>query len=121
MKVVEALMAVAAADTELLQSMDAKGDRFSISRDVDFLLLAPDQSRAELVAGFINDHQYGRACVQQNDGNFSIIVVVHMPVTQNEILSVSGFMVCLSHLYDLEYDGWGCEIQQEAQAAGKKM
>jgi hypothetical protein len=39
-----------------------------------------------------------------------------MPVTQNEILSVSAFMVCLSQFYDLEYDGWGCEIQQEVQA-----
>ena len=73
MKVVEELMEVAASDTELLAAMDAKGDQFSTSRDVDFLLLAPDQARAELVASFINDYHFGRASVQQNDGAFSIL------------------------------------------------
>ena len=115
MKVVEELMEVAARDTELLVSLDEKGDHFYLSRDVEFLLRAPDQERAELVASFVNDYRYGSASVQEHGGDYSVLIVVNMPVKQSEILSVSGFMVCLSHLYDMEYDGWGCVVQSERQ------
>ncbi len=115
MKVVDELMEVAARDTELLVSLDEKGDRFYMSRDVDFLLRAPDQERAELVANFVNDYRYGLASVEESDGDYSVLVVVNMPIKQNEIIAVSGFMVCLCNLYDLEYDGWGCVVQSEPQ------
>ena len=28
------------------------------------------------------------------------------------VCCVSGFMACLSRIYDLEYDGWGCVIRR---------
>ena len=40
------------------------------------------------------------------------LLVINMPVTQNVINSVSGLMTCIAAIYDLEYDGWGCELQR---------
>ena len=105
-------MEVAARDTDLLVSLDEKGDQFYLSRDVEFLLRAPDKERANLVASFINDYRYGLATAQEHEGEHSVLVVINMPVKQSEILSVSGFMVCLAHLYSMEYDGWGCVVQR---------
>lgn len=59
MKLVTTLMETAAADTDVLRSLDRNGDHFSVFRDVDFLLVAPDAEKAALVASFVNEHSYG--------------------------------------------------------------
>jgi hypothetical protein len=63
-----------------------------------------------MVASFINDHGSGVASVNDPEG-LAVLVVIRMPIDQSVILSVSGFMVCLSRLFGLEYDGWGCVAQ----------
>ena len=110
MSVVDALMNAASADTDVLRSLDRNGDRFSVFRDVDFLLRAPSLEKAELVAGFINDHSYGKAKVQDD---LSVLVVIRMPVEQPIALCVSGFFTCVSRLFGVEYDGWGCVAQPQ--------
>jgi hypothetical protein len=110
-KVVEALLENAYQDTQLLIGNDQKGDNFSVSREVDFVLYAKDRDKGELVANFINDNQYGKAVYLKNDGNHRITVTIDMPTTQNLVCSVSGLMTCIAALFDLEYDGWGCTIQ----------
>lgn len=110
-KVVEALLENAYQDTQLLIGNDQKGDNFSVSREVDFVLYAKDRDKGELVANFINDNRYGKAVYSENDGNHRITVTIDMPTTQNLVCSVSGLMTCIAALYDLEYDGWGCTIQ----------
>lgn len=114
MSVVEKLMDGAVADIDVLRSLDAQGDVFVISRDVDFLLRAPNREKAELVAQFINEYQYGAAIPLHDENGDSVQVVINMPITQNVILSVSGFMTCLAAIYDLEFDGWGCVAQSRA-------
>lgn len=111
MSFVAQLMDTAVADTDLLKSLDEKGDDFRIARDVDFLLRARDKAKAELVCNFINEYSYGNASVQEAGGAYCVTVVIHMPVTQHVVLSVSGFIATLCHLYELEYDGWGCIAQ----------
>ena len=110
MTIVERLMQSAEADTDVLRSLDANGDNFTAPRDVDFLIRAPSKEKAETIAGFVNDFSYGNARVQEHEGEFSVLVIVNMPVTQSVILSVSGFMLCIANLFGGEYDGWGCEI-----------
>jgi hypothetical protein len=107
-KVVDELMQTAVADVELLRKLDSQGDQFRIFRDVEFLLIAPTAEKANLVASFINEYQYGVATPQDLETSPSILVVVHMPIEQHILHSVSGFMVCVSQLFGLEYDGWGC-------------
>ncbi|WP_175835607.1 ribonuclease E inhibitor RraB [Burkholderia anthina] len=102
------LMDTAIADVELLRTLDASGDDFGRPRDVEFLMRGPSAEKAAIVAGFINDYQYGRATVDQSGDEHRVLVVINMPIQQHNILSVSGFMACVSLLYGLHYDGWGC-------------
>jgi hypothetical protein len=114
MSVIQKLMKGAMADVDVLRSLDEQGDDVSVPRDVDFLLRAPSREKAELAAGFINDYRYGIANVEEDDeGSCSVQVIINMPVTQHVILSVSGFMACVAELFELEFDGWGCEIQED--------
>ncbi|SIR16023.1 ribonuclease E inhibitor RraB [Solilutibacter tolerans] len=113
MTVADKLMEIAARDTDLLLSLDEKGDQFYVPRDVEFFFWAADKQKADSLAGFVNDNRYGKATSNETDGQHSVLVVVNMPIQQNEVLSVSAFMACLGELYGLDYDGWGCVIQSQ--------
>jgi len=108
MSTIEKLMDSAIADVDVLRSLNSQGDDFRKFRGVDFLFVCPTQERAELVASFINDYRYGDATAHESDGRHLIEVRIVMPVEQNLILSVSGFMTCLADLYGIDFDGWGC-------------
>ena len=111
MHLVDQLLDNARSDTDLLLKNDARGDDFAVPRDVDFLLVAPDEAKANLVCDFINDNQYGLATVQAHDDGFGVLVVVNMAPQQNVLCSVSALMVCIGNLFGIEYDGWGCVLQ----------
>jgi Regulator of ribonuclease activity B len=103
----------AVADDDLLIKNDAQGDIFNKPRDVDFAFKTTDKEKADSLSEFINGKNYGSSHVEHNDGDdlFWIFVVVHMPITQHVLCSMSGFMVCLARLFQVEYDGWGSVIQ----------
>lgn len=111
MAIIDELLNASYQDTQLLVGNDEKGDNFNISREVDFVLYAPSHEKADVVTSFINDNQYGSASFNEVDGRYRIIVILNMPITQNLICSVSGLMTCLAELFSIEYDGWGCIIQ----------
>lgn len=114
MQTIDSLLSTAFQDTELLKQLDEDGDDFSIARDVDFVLKAVELKKAELVASFVTDNQYGVASVEEADEGYRLIVTVHMPITQHVLCSVSALMVCLAQLFSVEYDGWGCVGQRRA-------
>jgi hypothetical protein len=108
MSFVAELMEMAKADTDVLRTLDANGDDFSKFREVDFLLVAPSNEKAQVICGFINDHSYGVAKVAEHEGSSNVQVLINMPVEQPIILCVSGFMACIAHLFGATLDGWGC-------------
>jgi hypothetical protein len=112
MAVTDDLLRNAYEDTELLKKNDALGDNFSIARDVDFVIKTPDRAKAEIIRSFAEDNQYGVARVEEGDGEFRVLVVINMPITQHVLCSVSALMACLAALFRAEYDGWGCTIQR---------
>jgi len=112
MSLVAELMDMAIADTDVLRALDQNGDNFSTFREVDFFLIAPSREKAEIICGFINDHSYGTAKVEEHEDSFNIQVVINMPVEQPIILCVSGFMACIAHLFGGTFDGWGCPTPQ---------
>ena len=114
MSFIETLMNMAAADTDVLRSLDESGDDFSVPRDVDFLIKTPDKRKAELVRDFVNDHSYGQAKIERTNAEFRVSILINLPVTQHIILSVSGFVATIAKLYDVEYDGWGCVAQKQS-------
>ena len=112
MSLVELLLDTARADTELLGVNAAHGDNFNVLRDIDFLLLAPDEAKAQLVRNFIDDNRYGVATVMPHGDSFGIVVVVNMAPQQNVLCSVSGLMACISMLFGISYDGWECDLKR---------
>jgi len=111
MSIVETLLDTAYQDTQLLMGNDEKGDNFSIPRDIEFVLYAQDEKKADTVSSFINDNQYGEASYAEVEGQYRILVVVNMPSSQHLVCSVSGLMACIAALFSVEYDGWGCVLQ----------
>jgi hypothetical protein len=112
MSIIDDLRKNACADVDLLRKNDAQGDDFSKPRVVDFLLVADDPGRAELVREFMTEHEFGEATVQSVDADHRVLVRVHMPTTQHLVMCVSGFMECVAHLFSVRYDGWGCVLQR---------
>ena len=110
MNMISTLIDNATSDSDVLRSLDSNGDRFSISRDVDFLFRTPNKEKAELVAGFINDYSYGQALVQDE---LNVLVKINMPVNQPVAHCISGFFACVAELFSVEYDGWGCVAQSQ--------
>ena len=101
-----------AADIDLLRANDRRGDVFSKSREVDFALSSANAENANDLAEYVNGKNFGDARVQTlEDGTFRVIVLIQMPITQHLVFSVSAFMLCLSRLFLVDYDGWGSIIQ----------
>ena len=115
MSVVELLMDTAAADSELLVRNQELGDRAEIPRDIDFVLYAKDEEKARLVESFVTDYRYGRPSVERVEHEgvvlWRLLITIHSPTTESVAMTLSAFMVCLSKIYDLEYDGWSSAIQ----------
>lgn len=84
--ITEILLDTARADTDLLLTNDKHGDILSTRRDVTFLLIAPDNEKALLVANFIDDNRYGQVAVENDQGNCCIYVRINMPINQHIIL-----------------------------------
>lgn len=101
----------AVADLELLRKKDALGDNFISPRTVDFAFKTKDRERANDLCEFINDKSFGKARVRADKELFWVLSEIEMPITQNLLFCVSGFMLCLSRLFHVEYDGWGSVIQ----------
>jgi Regulator of ribonuclease activity B len=100
------------ADNDLLFKNDARGDMFAKPRFVDFAFKTTDRTKADDLCEYVNGKNCGLARVDEgNDQVFWIIVQVDMPITQNVLCCVSAFMLCLSRLFTIEYDGWGSVIQ----------
>jgi hypothetical protein len=116
MHLVERLLETAVEDNRLLIKNQELGDRDEIPRNIDFVLYAKSQERAELVASFVTDNHYGRPSVQrvEHDGGvlWRMLITIHAPTTEHVVMTLSAFMVCLSQLYDLDYDGWGSTIHK---------
>lgn len=115
MSVLQLLMDTAVEDSKLLVKNLRLGDRSEIPRDIDFVLYAKDRKKAELVASFIADCRYGRPSIEgtveeRGDYSWRLLVTIHSPTSENVLMTLSAFMVCLSKLYDLDYDGWGCTV-----------
>ena len=112
MSIIEKLTQTAQSDTELLIKNDRLGDDVRTPRLVDFLFTAEDRESADALAEFVAGNQYGESHIEPAESGFRVLAVIEMPITQHLICSVSGLMECLAAVFKVEYDGWGCVIQQ---------
>jgi Regulator of ribonuclease activity B len=108
----ELLTETAIADRDLLIKNDERGDDFNKPREVDFSFITNDETRAKEFVEYIIDMSYGKAQMSETQlGIFQVVVLIKMPINQNIINCVSGFMLCLSCLFKIDYQGWGSVIQ----------
>ena len=113
MTMFDLLTQTAVADTDLLRKNDELGDVFTKPRQVDFAFESVERERAQDFAEFVNGKSYGTAEVSEFEaGRFRILVLITMPIDQHLICSVSGFMLCLSRLFQIDYQGWGSVVQR---------
>ena len=113
MTLFELLHQNAVSDTDLLHRNDELGDTLTIAREVDFAFETGDKERADDFAEFVNGKSYGTAAVSKlPDGRFRVLILITMPITQYVIGYVSGFMLCLSRLFQIDYLGWGSVVQK---------
>ncbi len=113
MTMFDLLHETAISDTDLLRRNDELGDSFTIAREVDFAFETAEEKRANDFAEFVNGKSYGKAAVSKlKDGRFRVLVRITMPITQYVIGCVSGFMLCLSRLFQIDYLGWGSVVQK---------
>ena len=113
MSILDILQENALSDNELLRKNDAMGDVFDRPRNVDFAFKTSDREKANDLCEFINGKNFGNARLDETaDGLFWVNVVIFMPINQNLLCAVSGFMACLGRLFTIEYDGWGSVIQK---------
>jgi hypothetical protein len=116
MSFLKILMDTAVEDSKVLVTNQEVGDRPEIPRDIEFRFYAKTEERAQLVASFVTDFRYGRPTVEASEYEggvrWLLIVTIHAPTAVNVVMTLSGFMVCLSQLYDLDYDGWESSIER---------
>jgi len=116
MHIVECLLETAVEDNQLLIRNQELGDRPEVPRDIDFVLYAKNQERAELIASFVTDNHYGQPSVERVEykgtATWQLLITINAPTTEHVIMPISAFMVFLAQLYDLEYDGWSSMIQK---------
>jgi len=112
MAMFELLHENALADTDLPRKNDELGDTLTIAREVDFAFETLDRQRADDFAEFVNGKSYGTAAVSKiTDGHFRVLVLITIPITRHLIGCVSGFMLCLNRLLQIDYLGWGSVVQ----------
>ena len=116
MSIAKLLMDTAVKDSQLYFKNQELGDHSEVPRDIDFYLYANNEERAKLVAGFVTDYRYGRPSLERVEHrgavSWRLLIRIHAPQTENIIMTLSGFMVCLAQIYNLDYDGWGCVVQK---------
>ena len=115
MSFIDTLLTTAYEDTQLLVKNDELGDDFSMSRNVDFILRCDTIQKAETVSSFVSDNQYGIPTIESDGDSLRLRVTVFMPITQQVLCSVSGFMACIAKIFSVEFDGWGSQIQRSTQ------
>lgn len=119
MSVFDELHANANADNALLHLKDSTGDLRTIARDVGFDFRTTDWQAAQDVCDFINWKNLGRAMRTSDADTIRVSIVIHMPITQHVLCSVSGFMLCLGRLFGVDYEGWNSLPRHGRAATGK--
>jgi hypothetical protein len=118
MNIAKSLMDTAVEDSRLLAKNQEFGDCAELPRDIDFVLYAKNEERAKLVASFVTDYRYGRPAVERVEHrgvvSWQLQITIYSPITENVVMTLSDFMVCLAQIYDLDYDGWACNIQKRS-------
>jgi len=108
--VIEKLVTVTSADIDLLAARRAQDDVASERRMVDFAFVTDTEAKARAISGFLMDFGYAATRIHPENTSYRVLASIEMPLDQQLLLSVSGFMLCIAELFSGHYDGWGAVI-----------
>ncbi|MFG2037553.1 DUF695 domain-containing protein [Dactylosporangium sp. NPDC048998] len=98
-------------DNQVVQELEAHGDRLSLPRAVEFLAYFPDPERAEASAQELREDGFAVTVERGDEGDFVLQAIrrdaVEPPALHEATWKVRGIV----ESHDGIYDGWGCMVQ----------
>jgi hypothetical protein len=98
-------------DNQVVQELEAHGDRLSVPRAVEFLAYFPDTGRAELTAEELRQEGFAVTVDKGDEGDFVLQAIRREPVEPPALHELTWKVRGLVEGHDGMYDGWGCMVQ----------
>ncbi|WP_432834747.1 DUF695 domain-containing protein [Dactylosporangium sp. CA-092794] len=98
-------------DNQVVQELEAHGDRLSAPRAVEFLAYFPDPDRAELSAQELRENGFAVTVERGDEGDFVLQAIRRDPVEPPTLHETTWKVRGIVEAHDGLYDGWGCMVQ----------
>lgn len=98
-------------DNQVVQELEAHGDRLSAPRAVEFLAYFPDAQRAEASAQELRESGFAVTVERGDEGDFVLQAIRRDPVEPPTLHEVTWKVRGVVESHDGIYDGWGCIVQ----------
>ncbi|MFI5906467.1 DUF695 domain-containing protein [Dactylosporangium sp. NPDC051541] len=98
-------------DNQVVQELEAHGDRLSSPRAVEFLAYFPDPDRAEATAAELREDGFAVTVERGDEGDFVLQAIRRDPVEPPTLHEVTWKVRGIVERHDGIYDGWGCMVQ----------
>ncbi len=98
-------------DNQVVQELEAHGDRLSAPRAVEFLAYFPDPERAESAAEELRVDGFAVTVERGDEGDFVLQSIRRDPVEPPALHEVTWKVRGIVERHDGLYDGWGCMVQ----------
>ncbi|MEV6923468.1 DUF695 domain-containing protein [Dactylosporangium sp. NPDC051485] len=101
-------------DNQVVQELEAHGDRLSLPRAVEFLAYFPDPDRAEASAQELREDGFAVTVERGDEGDFVLQAIRRDSVEPPALHEVTWKVRGIVEGHDGIYDGWGCMVQTGA-------
>ncbi|GAA0740401.1 DUF695 domain-containing protein [Dactylosporangium roseum] len=98
-------------DNQVVQELEAHGDRLSSPRPVEFLAYFPDPERAEAAAEELRIDGFAVTVERGDEGDFVLQAIRRDPVEPPALHEATWKVRGIVERHDGLYDGWGCMVQ----------
>nr|BFE63522.1 DUF695 domain-containing protein [Dactylosporangium thailandense] len=98
-------------DNQVVQELEAHGDRLSAPRAVEFLAYFPDPDRAEASAQELREDGFAVTVERGDEGDFVLQAIRRDSVEPPALHEVTWKVRGIVESHDGIYDGWGCMVQ----------
>ncbi|WP_432985326.1 DUF695 domain-containing protein [Dactylosporangium sp. CA-233914] len=98
-------------DNQVVQELEAHGDRLSTPRAVEFLAYFPDPDRAEASAQALREDGFAVTVERGDEGDFVLQAIRRDSVEPPALHEVTWKVRGVVESHDGIYDGWGCMVQ----------
>lgn len=113
MHITEHLLQTSYSDFQLIEDLESKGDNPNLLHTLDYCFATTDRKKAEIICSFVKDNAYGDPRIDGDGDDLRVVVEVQTPLLRNIVYNISANMVSISHIFGVEYIGWGTTVEKE--------